>query len=240
MVEPPDTVELLVNLKLDQATGSDLCRWAITALKAGCDGTSLRRLAGLDVGEVPTRAEAEPLLNDALIELGLDGLKQDQGLFLRYERLLAERLLRSERPVAEILELMHSGVVHPLGHAWAVQPWCFLWEGNDPYDMRESPEQGEIERSARRYAREVLEGDYPTPLAIKWTLRTFHHDDRHFRCWVNAEGSTAGPAPSPDLWWMVEVSGNTTRVFPASGYESSGEVCHRVAEWWDKREPRPV
>jgi hypothetical protein len=148
---PPGTHELLASRCLERLSGSDACRWAVSALEAGFDTPALRILAGMAFGALPNFLEVRPYLDAALGELNVVVDSSRDDILRGYARHLAEELLAGARPVAATLEAMHQAVVSPLNHAEDLMGWCYLWEGLAPNGTCEVTGK-DLDRAARDFA----------------------------------------------------------------------------------------
>lgn len=112
--------------------------------------------------------EAEPIFWRSLEELGTPQERSPEILLRRYARELAGQILSGRLTVKQGLGLIHRRVVGPLEHPWDLMPWCYLWEGNDPFDFGSWPDDRTIEQRTLEYARQFVEaGDQPTELAVR-------------------------------------------------------------------------
>jgi hypothetical protein len=167
VTEPEDTLEKVVEVVLGQTTGKGLAVWATAALASGFDSLSLRILAGLDLAPVSMH-EAEPIFWRSLEELGIQHDRRPESLLRRYARDVAEKILSGRVPVQQGLDLIHGRVVSPLEHSWDLMPWCYLWEGNDPFVFGWPPDARTLEQRTLVFARQFVEaGDQPTELAVR-------------------------------------------------------------------------
>lgn len=111
--------------------------------------------------------EAEPIFWRSLEELGIQQERSPEILLRRYARKLAGQILSGRMPVQRGLDLMHRRVVSPLEHSWDLIPWCYLWEGIDPFEFSTSDDRL-IEQRTLEFARQFVEaGDQPTELAVR-------------------------------------------------------------------------
>jgi hypothetical protein len=155
---PPGTQRLLADRLLDRLTGPDACRWALAALEAGFDTRPLRILAGMSVDPLPSFFEVRPYLEAALEELNVPASSSREDVLRGYARDLAEEILTGATAIQPALEEMHRSVVSPLNHANDLMGWCFLWEGSAPDGSFAELTGEDLERAAREFAAQWLEG----------------------------------------------------------------------------------
>ena len=149
---PPGTLRLLALRAFDNATAQDMVDWAVTALAGGWDSPSLRILAGLDLGELPSVFEANPYLDRALHELGFE--VPDHEVVVRdYVDQLAAEIAGGRLNPKDGVDLIHLVAVSPLSHPPDLQPWCDLSDGLDPH-VRAPVDLSALDDLIRSYAHE--------------------------------------------------------------------------------------
>jgi hypothetical protein len=126
---PPWTSEMWILLFRDEPFGNRAAEWATAALTAGFDSPALRTLAGLDVEGQVHSADARPLLQAALLELGAPPPVFEEAA-RQYLRDVASAVVSTELAPQLAADLVHRRVVDPLNHPEDLMPWCYVWEGN--------------------------------------------------------------------------------------------------------------
>jgi len=128
---PSNSITLLAKKVNDSARGQHYVDWAVQALTEGFDSRSLAILASLDLEDDFHRWEAENFFLKAVSELGLI-IPDDETILRKHLLLLITRIQNRVLDPKVGIDFIHREVVSPLGHPSDLQPWCFLWEGNDP------------------------------------------------------------------------------------------------------------
>jgi hypothetical protein len=105
--------------------------WAATALAGGWDSPSLRILAGLDLGQLPSVFETSRYLDHVFQELGI--VVADAEVVVRNcVHHLAAEIAAGRLDPKKGVDLIHLVAVAPLSHPADLQPWCDLGDGLDP------------------------------------------------------------------------------------------------------------
>jgi hypothetical protein len=156
---PRRTAELLARDLGGKCRAAELITWAVEALSDGFDTESLRRLAGMDLGNPRhelSAFEASQVFRTApaLREIGL-GIPSLEEALRAYAKSLAADLWNGNLTPQNAIERMHRDVLGPLSHPRDLMAWCYLWEGLDPVTLRPlSP--NELEQAIRTEARSLL------------------------------------------------------------------------------------
>lgn len=147
---PHDTARILLRVALDRVVARDLVDWATGALAEGFDSTSLRVLAGLDLGDLPGPFEAESLFAASCRELGIT----PPAVADLSELVIAAlaRTIRDGAPTRKVLALIESEVLRPLHYPGQFRAWQNLAEGRD--SDRGLLDDAEVDRLARQLARD--------------------------------------------------------------------------------------
>ena len=151
---PPGTVRLLAEYSYENATATAMVGWAVTALSGGWDSPSLRVLAGLDLGQLPSFFEAAPYLVRAMEELGVL-VPPGEELVRAFVDQVATDILSGRMDPREGVADIHRVAVSPLSHPPDLQPWCDLDEGFDPQIRAPAP-AAEVEGLIRAFAQHWL------------------------------------------------------------------------------------
>lgn len=155
---PPSTWEVLVLLQGDQLLSTTAIAWATTALVAGFDSPSLRTLAGLDLEGQVNAADATPLVEAALSQLGIARPSFEEAA-RQYLREVAKAIVCGDLAPRPAAELVHRRVVSPLNHPEDLMPWCYVWEGNASdcsRSLKPHEEDAEIIKVARQHLGEAV------------------------------------------------------------------------------------
>jgi hypothetical protein len=155
---PPRTSEVLVLLLGEQPLGASAVEWATSALAEGFDSPALRSLAGLDLEQVARTAEAKPLVEAALRQIGVSDLSFEEAA-RRYLREVALAVVHGQLEPRLAADLVHSRVVSPLHHPKDLMAWCYVWEGNAADCSRQlepAEEDAEIMSVARHFAQAAV------------------------------------------------------------------------------------
>lgn len=148
---PPGTSRVLALRASQTATADDLVRWALSALEGSWDSPALRILAGINLRERPSIWDTEPYFARALSELAIP-VPDFETLVRQYVDELARDIADGRIAPQTGADLIHRVAIGPLSHPADLQPWCYLWEGNDPVALVPM-EKSQVDDAIRAFAR---------------------------------------------------------------------------------------
>jgi len=150
---PVGLLEVLVRRSNGCIIGDDYVAWALRALEANIESSSLITLAGLParIG----RADTEIYFESALEELAIH-IPEQKTLLLKYLTQVAQEISAGSIDVKSALDKIHKQVINPLNHPEELRGWCYLWEGNHPDGFGEVSEL-DFDSYVRGYAQRFLQ-----------------------------------------------------------------------------------
>jgi hypothetical protein len=149
---PAGTRRLLVRQVAGIAIGQEYVAWAVQAVCDGYDTSTLRILAGSDLGETPSAIEASVTFRSILAELRVE-IPDDHALIRGYVREVAEDILKGRVPPQVGADRIHTEVLSAFSHPRDLQAWCALSGGMSPRGDRAQLAGDALDEAIRETAR---------------------------------------------------------------------------------------